>query len=156
MMDEAWHGERLLAYPFREFIDLLLDAPGLVLDINGLAPRDDHRFGDPVVRDDNICVEYGVASRATVRSGRVIADYPYALSLDVRFDGRQSTIRLYDETRRRIAEMMMIARPVERALTAVKWRGTAASMARGALRIEIKQHIDPYKVLNTKNGRAHV
>ncbi|WP_197413702.1 Rieske (2Fe-2S) protein [Sphingobium baderi] len=150
-MAAEWFGERLIAYPFREFIDLLLDAPGAILDINGLASRDDHRFGDPILDAKSICVEYGVASRATARSGRVISDFPYSLVLNVRRDGRQSKLQLLDNSRKLLSETMLIARPVERALTAVKWRGTGTATQRGLLRITARDRIDPHAVMKAKD-----
>lgn len=150
-MPADWFGERLIAYPFREFIDLLLDAPSTILDIDGLASRDDHRFGDPILDAESIGVEYGVAPRAAVRSGRVISDFPYSLVLDVRRDGRQSKLRLLDASRKLLSQTTLIARPVERALTAVKWRGTGAATQRGPLRIAVRDRIDPQAVMKAKD-----
>lgn len=150
-MPERWFGEQLIAYPYSEFIDMLLDAPGSILDIRGLAPCDDHRFGDPVIVDDEIRVTYGAAPRGIVRPGRIIADFPYSLGLAVRRDGRLAVVKLFDEAQLLLAELVIAASPIERALTDVKWRGSALATGKGAFLITVKNRLDPAAILVAKD-----
>lgn len=148
---DDWEGERLIAYPHDALIDLLIDAPGAVLDLGPIAPANDHRFGDPAVSEDGIRLQYGVASLAAIRSGKPISDFRFMLEMDVQHDGHRIALTLFDAGRRPLSALVIAARPVKRALSALMWRGAALAPAAGGYRLAPRDRVDPKDVIDAKN-----
>jgi nitrite reductase/ring-hydroxylating ferredoxin subunit len=141
---EQWHGETLIAYPHDALVDLLLDAPAIVLDTARLTVFDLHRFGDPIAQTDHVFVKYAAAPK-TRRSGKkIIADFPAALSLRVSHAGNLAHVDVHTQAGERVSSLILAFSPSGRALTSVRWRGAGLTDESGGTRIEVRRTIDPW------------
>jgi nitrite reductase/ring-hydroxylating ferredoxin subunit len=130
----AWWGRRLIAFPHESATDLLIDAPGLVLETPGLEVINDHRYGDPEIVDGCVVVTYAADRAASVRGRKkVVGDYPLSLSVSVAMDGRMAEAQLRTDTGQVLATVVIGMYPDKPPLTSMLWRGAAqvTSDARG-------------------------
>lgn len=133
----------LLAYPHDALVDLLLDAPDSVLDINGLAIVNAHRFGDPLVRDGVIEVVYA-AIPAARRGKGLTSEYPFRVALRVPRDGGIARVSVTDDRGQVLASAVIAFMSVKRTLCRATLRstGAAAPAGRRPIAIGIRRTID--------------
>lgn len=144
----SWRGARLLAYPCDALADLLLDAPGAVLDIGSVTIADDHPYGDPVVESGRVASEY--AASWTTRGKRpkhVVADYPLAINVAVNTDGRAARVDLRTDAGEPLASAYLAFTPVGPTVAGVRWRGVGGEAAGRAIEIGVLGQIRPEAVL---------
>ncbi len=139
-----WEKSQLLAFPYRGFFDLLVDAPSSVIDIAGVTLLDDHRFGDPVI-DDSRIVQSFAARWHTNRSKRAIADFPLAVDVAASRAGRFATVELRTMQGEPLSAITLCASPTSRYLTRTLWRGGPISASR-SLPIRARTTLDAAQI----------
>jgi nitrite reductase/ring-hydroxylating ferredoxin subunit len=127
--ERSWSGSRLLAFPHGDLVELLLDAPGLALDITGVTIVDDRPLGDPVLSDGLIRREFAADwTRLARRRTRQPADYPLALRVTLEADlGGLALVEVMTDSFRSLATALIAAAPARPAVTALRWRGAGAA-----------------------------
>lgn len=143
----AWQGGKLIAYPQEALVDLLLDAPGAVLEIPGVTVVDGHRYGDPVTSADEVVVTH--AAYWTPRGKavqRVIADYPLAVRVAVDAQGHIARVDVHTDAGEALASAYLALTPVKPTLTRVHWRGSGVQHGTHALEIGVRGQLQPEAV----------
>jgi nitrite reductase/ring-hydroxylating ferredoxin subunit len=121
-----WQGSRLMAFPHESVADLLIDAPGAVLESPGLEVINDHRYGDPQLVDECVVATYAVDRTASVRGRKkAVGDYPLALEVSVATDGRMAEAQLRTDAGQVSATVVIGMYPDKPPLTSMRWRGAA-------------------------------
>lgn len=121
--DVRWEKSQLLAFPYRGFFELLVDAPSRVIDIAGVTLLDDHRFGDPVIDDNSIVQSFAARWHTNNRSKRAISDFPLAVDIVASRAGRFATIELRTMLGEPLSAITLCASPTTIYLTRMLWRG---------------------------------
>jgi len=144
----AWRGSKLLTYPWPALVDLLVDAPGALLDIGSVTIADDHPYGDPVVEDGRFVVRYAASWTARGKGPkRIVADYPLAVRVAVAGDGRIAQVDLSTDAGEILASVHLASIPVASTITGVRWRGVGAERVGRAIEIGVRAQIQPQAVL---------
>jgi nitrite reductase/ring-hydroxylating ferredoxin subunit len=147
----AWRGGLTLAYPHEYLVDLLIDAPGAVLETPGVTVFNDHRYGDPIVVSDCVISTFAADWAVSVRGRKkVVADYPLALEVSVAVDGRLAEAQLQTDTNETIATIGIGMYPDRSPLSSVRWRGTPAVGGDLRLPLSVRSHIDAHAVKSSK------
>jgi nitrite reductase/ring-hydroxylating ferredoxin subunit len=141
-----WHGESLIAFPADALADLLLDAPSVVLEIDGLTILDLHRFGDPKSTAGHVEVTYAAAAKARTSARtaakKVIADFTRSITIRMSHAGDVAWIDLNTDTGTVVSSSIVAISPAARAVSSVKWRGRGDPRERGGARIDVRPTID--------------
>lgn len=107
----------------RSFIDILLDAPSLVLKAEGFCVIDDHLLGEPRLEDGlYICERAADWSRRGGRRKLVPDDYPLVFRSSLDSHTGAACLELIDGSNRALASMIACSVPVTDVVTAVYWR----------------------------------
>ena len=140
----------LIAYPGDALVDLLLDAPGAVLDLGRLRVINEHRFGDPVRSENEISVTYAVVDETT-EPGTLVSEYPYRLQIKLDCVYSSAVAALVSEDGATVARAVMAFLPVKKALCRVSLRGSQVANADdpSAIAIGLRAAIDPQVALST-------
>jgi hypothetical protein len=145
-------GAHLISYPRPQLIDLLLDSPSAVLDIPGVVVVDNHWYGEPVIRNGRLVLDYA-AQWADQVSDMAVADYPLLVRVSLDLQRESAAIELRSDADDLLASSWLEATPVKPALSAVFWRGSHAPGTARPISIGIKQQIDP-QIVRTSPGNA--
>ena len=139
---------RLLAFPKDALIDLLLDAPGAVLDLGRLRIINEHRFGDPVLADNVITVLYAVVDE-TVEPGVLVSEYPFQLEIKLDLMSNAATVRLIEDSGTLIANAVITVLSVKNVLCTLALRGSHVLNAESGSphKIGLNEAIDPQVAL---------
>jgi nitrite reductase/ring-hydroxylating ferredoxin subunit len=137
-----WRGDMLIAFPPDALADLLLDAPGAVLDIAGLTLFDLHRFGDPTLTPEYVEVTYAAAWKARTLSKKIIADFPHAVTIRLNHDGCLAYVELRTAAGETVSSLIVAISPAARAVSSVKWRGRGSDDEHDGARIDVRPVID--------------
>lgn len=128
--DHQWHGSALIAFPFQSLTDLLIDAPGAVLDIPGVEVINDHLYGDPVIDAGHLVARYAANRAVRVRKKKKVpSDYPLALKISLALDGGWAHAQLCTDADDTLAAIGIALTPDKAPLTSVRWRGAASASA---------------------------
>lgn len=140
----------LIAYPHQSTVDLLLDAPGAVLDISGITIINAHRFGDPVRADGMISVDYA-AVRGSKPPRQLVSEYPFRVSLKVAIDGGHARVTVADDSGRAHATAVMGLIPVRGTLCEISLRASHVAAPEGArpTMIGVRQAFDAATLRDT-------
>lgn len=146
---ESWTDSRLLTIPQPVFIQTLLDAPSVVLRVNGLHILDGFTLGDPCATSGLVTAEYGVDSRRWPRPGHPLpVDVPMTLQVAASRDGTVLA-ELKSDVGEVIAATLIAIAPASDAVTATLSRGACARDSRN-LRIAVHDRIDAAALLAVK------
>lgn len=135
-------GQALIAFPHESCVDLLLDAPGALVDIAGVTVVNDHRFGDPIVTDGYIHADYAAFWTAS-RLKAPVADYPLTVRVVSAIDGGHAHVAILDATGASLAQAVIALTPVRRSLCLAHWRSVGLDADARSARIGVKRIIDP-------------
>jgi phenylpropionate dioxygenase-like ring-hydroxylating dioxygenase large terminal subunit len=145
----ASQGTALIAYPYAELVDLLLDAPGVVLDIAGVTVVDRHRYGKPIIEsaaNDNM--QRVVVNHAAMWSSQrkrspqnVIADYPLAVRVAVAANGHTARVEVHTDADELLASAIIAMTPVKSTLTSVRWRSAGVQRGKRAMQIRVRAQL---------------
>lgn len=140
----AWHGSCLIAYPHAALADLLLDAPGAVLQTPRLTVIDAHRYGEPASEADGVVVKHAVAwtPKGVLPKG-VTADYPLSLRVHVDAAGHLARVEIRADSGVAIASAQLAMTPVKPTLTMVYWRGSGADYRAQPIEIAARAQLSP-------------
>jgi len=134
----------LIAYPYQACIDLLLDAPDIILNIPGVAIVNQHRFGDPSCTADEIDVRYA-AIPASRRGKGLASDYPFQVRIRAAAHGGNAHVLLTRDNGNTVAAAHMTFAPVRRTLCTILAYGSRTEQqgSERPMHIGIKRVIDP-------------
>ncbi|MDB6063557.1 MAG: hypothetical protein JWM78_3660 [Verrucomicrobiaceae bacterium] len=142
-----WHASHLIAYPHDALVDLLLDAPGAVLQIPGATILNNHRYGEPIVSPTTIEVTHAVAWTPRGKMPKQAqADFPLALRLMVEKAGHSARVELSDDTGAVLIAVAIGLSPVKRNLTAALWRATGEPYRERILELGVRAHLDALEI----------
>lgn len=147
----TWRGAQLVILPHQYLADLLIDAPGVVLAIRGVEVFNDHRYGDPVVRNGCVVATYAADRAASVRSRKkAVSDYPFALEVAVTLDGRMAELQLRNDAEELLATLIVTVYPDRPPLTSARWRGSARASTGDGSSIGMRAHVNAQLVKATR------
>jgi nitrite reductase/ring-hydroxylating ferredoxin subunit len=148
---DGWRGGLTLAYPHEYLVDLLMDAPGAVLEIPGVAVINNHRYGDPLMVAGCVVSTFAADRAASVRGRKkVVGDYPLALVVSVAVDGHLAEAKLQTDAGEMIATVGIGMYPDKPPLSSVRWRGTAAAADEMRPLLAVRTQIDAHAVKSSK------
>jgi phenylpropionate dioxygenase-like ring-hydroxylating dioxygenase large terminal subunit len=156
-LDHRCQGQEFLAYPEDLFIETLIDCPSSILSISGTELLDDHPFGDPVVADGHVTIEYAATARRHNHRPlkHVVADFAYA----VRICASPSMARIdvhSNVSAQLCATALIVSVPDGRRVTHVMWRGSASANSGAPMTIGCLDRIDAVPVRASNNVVSRV
>lgn len=138
-----WQGAKLLAYPQEALLDLLIDAPGLVLDIPSITIVDDHRYGDPEIEEGAVVVQHAALWTPRRKSAtRVVADYPLAVRVALTA-AHTARVDVHTDAGELLASAWLAVTPVKSTLTDLRWRGTSIAQGSRLIEIGVREQLQP-------------
>jgi nitrite reductase/ring-hydroxylating ferredoxin subunit len=152
-------GGSLLTIAWRNFIEILLDAPSLVLEASGIRVLDDHLLGEP--RHEGglyICERAAEWSRRGGGRKLLPDDYPLVFRISLDSHTGAACLELIDDSNRVLVSMLACSVSVTDVVTAVYWRyqqnyrrlGTLTpplAGRRASLDLAVANTIDPQRLL---------
>jgi len=140
----------LIVYPFEHLVDLLLDAPGAVIDVPGVTVADDHRYGEPLVQDGRIETEVAAYWTRKLRPLEVISDYPLILRIVADLRGSRMRGELRDLSGEVLCSVDIGLSPYGETLTRVLIRGVDLQRHEKPIRMVAREHLDPDRIRAVK------
>jgi nitrite reductase/ring-hydroxylating ferredoxin subunit len=149
-LDRHWEGERFLAYPDEFFMSTLVDCPSSILAVSGIRILDDHPFGDPVIKDGRVTVDYAAikAPRSRRPPKHATADFAYTVRISASRSIARIAVHANDDAQL-CAAALLVAVPVGQRITRALWRGSGR--AAPPFTIACRNHVDPIPV-RASNG----